>query len=121
MILLLDDDESFRRGVAHHLRDSGYGVAELDSVEELESLRAHNAVSAVVLGAESGGSDLSLADHLHARYPNAPIVIATTCRELAAHPGVHTRDYLYCFCKPVTPSALSRVLDVLLPVTNRAA
>lgn len=121
MILLLDEDDSFRREVARRLREGGYGVAEFDTVKELESFGAHDAVSAVVLGAESGGRDLSVADHLHACYPNAPIVIATTCRELAALPDVHTRDYLYCFCKPVTASALSRVLDVLLPVANRAA
>ncbi len=122
MILLLDQDEHFRNGVAQNLRESGYQVTEFDSADQLGVLEDLGGVTAIVLDSAAHGCDgLSLVDRFHARYPEAPVIIATACRDLAAHPDVHSRDYLYCFCKPLTSSALSRVVDVLLPATDRAA
>ena len=122
MILLLDQDTDFRSCVARNLRENGHQVAELDSADELGHLEGLGEVTAVVLDANASGFEgLDLVDRFHRRYPDAPVIIATACRDLAAHPEVHTRDYLYCFCKPLTSSALSRVIDVLLPAAEKAA
>lgn len=120
MILLFEADESFRAGVAGDLRQRGHRVAEVSAVAELCSSPRHAGVSAILLGSD-GDRSLALADELHDLYPAAAVVIATAQRELAARPEVHQRDFLYCFCKPLSAAALSGMIEILLPTRPRAA
>jgi DNA-binding NtrC family response regulator len=114
MILLLDDDVGFRAGLAGGLRQRGHRVIEMSAARDWQSSDRPERVSAIVLGSD-GDECLRLADRLHEMFPSVPVVIATAQRDLAARPEAHDRDFLYCFCKPLTAAALSGMIEVLLP------
>lgn len=78
-VLLLDDEPSFRRGLAGALRDDGHTVLDFAAVEKLPALTSLGHVTLVVTDYDMPGqSGLRLADRFHAMHPNVPIVIVAS-------------------------------------------
>jgi two-component system nitrogen regulation response regulator GlnG len=113
-VLLVDDDEAFRRGLADNLREDGHAVFDYAAPGEVP-VSTFGAVSVVVTDFDLPGNDgLSFADHVHAEQPNLPVVVVT------AHPGalaiinVVARSFLRFVQKPVDYQCLHRLLHVLV-------
>lgn len=78
-VLLVDDEPSFRQGLAGALRDDGHTVLDFVAVERLPALASLGHVTLVVTDYDMPGqSGLRLADRFHATHPNVPIVIVAS-------------------------------------------
>jgi CheY-like chemotaxis protein len=78
MVVIVDDDSSFRSGLAEHLRDDGHTVAEYDSPAALPPLESLAPPSLLITDYQMPGEDgLRLAKRLHAVHPNVPVIIVT--------------------------------------------
>ena len=81
-----NDDESFRRALAHFIRSLGYTVASFGSAEEfLESNRLDDTVCLITDVQMPGMSGLELQDALLAQGSRVPIIF------VAADPGSRAR------------------------------
>ena len=113
-VLLVDDDEAFRKGLADNLREDGHAVFEYAAAGEVP-LSTLGSVSVVVTDFDLPGNDgLSFADQVHAEQPNLPVVVVT------AHPGALTvinvvaRSFVRLVQKPVDYQCLHRLLHLLV-------
>ena len=78
MVVIVDDDEGFRHGLAEHLRDDGHKVAEYGSPCELPALETLSRASLLITDYQMPGEDgLHLAQRFHAANPQIPVIIVT--------------------------------------------
>jgi len=102
MVLIVDDDEGFRHGLAEHLREDGHSVREYGSPAELPSLDTLSGTTLLITDYHMPGEDgLRLAERFHHANPQVPVIIVT------AHWGQHLDavakklDYLSLCQKPL--------------------
>ncbi len=101
-ILLVDDDEDFRRGFAENLRDDGYGVSDYATPADLPDLEALSDVKLVITDYNMAPQDgLSFADAFHDRHPEVPIVLVTAFPGAEVDQQVARRDFLSWQTKPI--------------------
>jgi DNA-binding NtrC family response regulator len=78
MVLIIDDDEAFRHGLAEHLREDGHPVTAYGSPAELPALTTLSAPTLLITDYQMPGEDgLSLARRFHEVYPEVPVLIVT--------------------------------------------
>ncbi len=113
-VVLVDDDENFRRGLAENLREDGHTVHEYTMASQVPPFGTLGEVGVVVTDLEMPGkSGLIFADQVHAVHPGVPIILLT------AHPAgglvaaAASRSFLRLLYKPFEYSELQRLLHSL--------
>ena len=100
-VLLIDDDEDFRNGLAENLRDDGHVVQEHAGTAELPPLAALGTVGMIIIDyqlAEDNG--LRFADWFHAAHPTVPIVLITAYWTHHLEAEIRARKFLHLLRKP---------------------
>jgi FixJ family two-component response regulator len=116
-VLLVDDDEVFRHGLADNLREDGHAVFEYAGPDEVP-LSAFDAVSVVVTDLELPGNDgLGFAAHVHAVQPRLPVVLVTAHPDALATIDARARSSVSLVQKPVDYQRLHRLLHTLVAGT----
>ena len=113
-ILLVDDDDAFRRGLADNLRDDGHTVLEYSGPDDVPPPSTLGNLSVVVTDYEMPGTNgLRFADRVHAARPILPIVVLTAHHHA---PFVHeaaARSFVHLVYKPVMYPRLHQLLCAL--------
>ncbi len=114
-VLLVDDDEVFRHGLAENLRDDGHVVFEYGKPGDVPPLSALDGVTVVVTDYEMPGSNgLYFADRVHTVQPHLPIVMLTAQREAPLEANAAARDFIQLVHKPVEYQHLHELLHALV-------
>ncbi len=94
MILLLDDDEHFRTGLAECLSDDGHEVRAYASPRAVPDLRQLGHIQAAVADYHLDGENgLDFASRLSSERPAVPIVIATAYADPLLEAAVKKRGF----------------------------
>ncbi len=111
MVLLIDDDDSFRHALAENLRDDGFQVADYAAARELPPLTTLGGVTVLVTDYDLPGTNgLLLADRFHAAYPNVPIIMVTGACTGHLQAQVAARGFVSMLQKPLEYDKLHRLL-----------
>lgn len=112
-IVLIDDEEAFRTGLAGILRDDGHEVREYD-VTELPAEPEPGPVALLITDYHMPGRDgLAVADAFHTTHPDVPIVLLTAHATRALEAEVAARDFVCLLPKPVDYDELHALLHRL--------
>jgi DNA-binding NtrC family response regulator len=110
---VVDDDVSFRVGLAANLEDDGHVVAPYGDPSEVpaEVLRsARVVVSDYQMGAIDG---LTFADGVHAAYPAIAIILATAYWTVELEAEIAARSFVVLCRKPVDYDELHALVHAL--------
>ena len=110
-VIVVDDDESFRTGLAANLAGDGHVVCAYAAPAEVPDIRALGRVQIVLTDYQMAGSDgLRFADAVHQAHPNLPVVLVTAywTRDLEAE--IETRTFLRLCRKPIDYDELHGLL-----------
>jgi CheY-like chemotaxis protein len=119
-VLLVDDDDVFRHGLAESLRDDGVAVLEYAAPDEVPLLSALGRVHVVITDYEMpGGDGLCLADRIHTTNPGVPIVLLTARHGAALRADAAQRPFLSLVYKPVDYTQLRQLLHELAAATRQ--
>ena len=117
MVLLIDNDDDFRIGLAENLRDDGYAVDDYSGPAQLPPLEQLTGVDVVVTDYQMPGEDgLAFAERLHRVHPQLPVVIVTAYSTAHLEGAVRARSFLRLQQKPVDYRQLSGLLSELASV-----
>lgn len=111
MVVLVDDDESFRSALAETLREDGHAVLEFASAVDVPSLHTLPAVDVVITDYDMPGKNgLAFADTIHTEHPHVPVILVTALptSDLVAQTAVRT--YIRLLAKPLNYAELRNVL-----------
>jgi len=112
-VLLVDDDEDFRSGLAAILRDDGHDVRECANAAEVPDADDLDDIEVLITDYEMPGQDgCALADRFHEAHPHAPVVMVTGHRHCAAGPGA--REFLRRLPKPLDYEELHALIHALV-------
>ena len=100
-VVVVDDDASFRSGVAANLEDDGHVVLEYEDPRDVpaSSLDAAHVVVSDYQMAEVDG--ITFADDVHARRPNVSIVLTTAYWTVDMEAEVAMRPFIRLCRKPL--------------------
>jgi DNA-binding NtrC family response regulator len=113
-ILLVDDEASFRSALAGALEDDGHPVSAFGSVEDVPDVAMLADVSVLVTDYDlPGESGFDLADRLHARFPEVPVVVVTAYRNETVDGAAAIRDRLHILDKPLDYETVHTLLHRL--------
>jgi DNA-binding NtrC family response regulator len=102
MVVLVDDDEVFRHGLAENLRDDGHQVVEYGSAEELPALHSLAQPTMLITDFLMPGEDgLRLAHRFHAAHPDVPVIILTANWNEHLESAANTHAFLNVHRKPL--------------------
>lgn len=111
MVVIIDDDDSFRNGLAEHLRDDGHAVTEYASPAALPPLDSMHAPALLITDYEMPGEDgLQLAKRFHEAHPDVPVVIVTARWTEYLDAQVAAGDFLRLIRKPLDYDLFHRTL-----------
>lgn len=98
---MVDDDTSFRLGLAANLQDDGHPVSEYSDPREVpeDAIRRARVVVTDYQMAEVDG--LKFADAVHATTPDAVIVLATAYWTVELEAEIAARDFVELCRKPL--------------------
>lgn len=111
MVLLLDDDEDFRRALADNLADDGIVVHQFGRPSQVPPLDSLERLTMLILDYQMDGENgLDFADRFHASHPEVPVVMVTAYWSAHLDAEVERRGYLTLRRKPVDYEDLARLL-----------
>src|SRR5512143_3952360 len=111
MVLLIDDDEDFRRALADNLADDGRLVIQYARPEEVPPLQTLERLSVLIVDYQTRGEDgLSFADRFHAFHPDIPIVRVRAYLSNHLEGAAAARPFLVLRRKPVDYDELAALL-----------
>jgi DNA-binding NtrC family response regulator len=111
MVLLVDDDDTFRSGLAENLREDGHRVREFAAPADLPALASFEEVSVLITDYQLAGEDgLALADRFHASHPRASVFMITSYWTDHLEAEVANRDFLTLLRKPLDYEEIVRLL-----------
>jgi DNA-binding NtrC family response regulator len=111
MVLLLDDDETFRHALAANLSDDGYRVCEFARPADVPPLPLPEAITMLIVDFEMGGENgLAFADRFHVSHPDVPVVMLTAYWSDYLDREIGARDFITLRRKPVDYDELARLL-----------
>lgn len=120
-VLLLDEDEDFRNGLAEHLRDDGYLVRECAVPDDLPPLDALRDVQLVITDYQLSGDDgLRFSDRFHHTHPDVPIVMVTSFWTHHLEAASRRRHFLHLLLKPLEYTELFALIGQLTARPRRA-
>jgi len=114
-IVVVDDDMSFRSGLAANLADDGHAVSEYGDPQDVppDVIRTADIVlTDFQMGAING---LTFADRVHALHPEAAIVLTTAYWTVEIETAVAARPFLQLCRKPVDYDELHALVHELAP------
>jgi DNA-binding NtrC family response regulator len=113
MVLLLDDDETFRTALSELLSDDGYAVEAYGSIAEMPPLAGRAVPSALITDYQLGrGEDgLEFARRFNVEYPDVPIIMVTAYAPDHLMRSAAAMPYLSLLRKPMPYEDLQRLLD----------
>lgn len=118
-LLVVDDDETFRRRVAAALRGRGFEVSEADSAESaIEKARAFEPSAALVDLRMPGASGLELVSELVALSPEIRVVVLTGYGSIATAVEALKRGAIGYLTKPIDLDSILRAFDGQSPHTQ---
>jgi DNA-binding NtrC family response regulator len=101
VVLIVDDDASFRNGVAALLRDDGHEVHECDGPRDVTMARM-DAVDVLATDYHMAEADgVTFADRVHRQTPDLPIIMVTAYWTVEVEAAVAARPFLHLCRKPV--------------------
>jgi len=101
-ILLVDDDPSFRLGLAGVLGDDGHEVFAYAFPDEVPEDGHLQGVTLLITDYDMPGENgIAFADRFHAARPDVPVVLVTAYRTHAIEALVATRPFLTALSKPL--------------------
>jgi len=113
MVLLLDDDEDFRRALADNLTDDGITVHQFGRPSQVPPLESLEELTMLILDYQMDGENgLDFADRFHRSHPQVPVVMVTAYWSDHLDAEVERRGYLTLRRKPVDYEELARLLPV---------
>jgi DNA-binding NtrC family response regulator len=114
MVLIVDDDEAFRHGLAENLRDDGHRVVEYGSPEEMPALETLPQPRLLITDYQMRGEDgLRLARRFHRAHPEVPVIIVTAHWSEHLDAAVSNSPFLNVHRKPVEYGAFHEVVHQL--------
>ncbi len=100
-VLLIDDDDDFRDGLAENLRDDGHRVEERADPPPLTALRGLSNFAVVIIDYQLPDDDgVRFADRLHAVHPEIPIILITAYWTDHLEAQIEARAFLHLVRKP---------------------
>ena len=112
MILLLDDDDTFRSALAETLRDDGYEVADYAEPSQLPPLGTFDRVTNVIADWQMPTSDgITFADKFHAVHRDVPVIVITAYSTDGLEAQVAARPFVQLLPKPVDYGTLLSLLS----------
>ena len=112
-ILLVDDDDDFRYGLAEILRDDGHHVQEFSSPTQV-SVGQLDGVDLVVTDQTMDGEDgLSFAQRVHQLRPRIPIILVTACSAAHVEETAERSGYISLLYKPLDYDVMERLVGRL--------
>jgi len=101
-ILLVDDDPSFRHGLAGVLGDDGHEVFAYAFPDEVPEDSRLEGVTLLITDYEMPGENgVAFADRFHAAHPDVPVLLVTAYRTHPIDAQVATRPFLTALSKPL--------------------
>jgi len=111
-VLLVDDDEDFRTGLAAILREDGHDVRECANADEVPETGSLDDIEVLITDYEMPGEDgCALADRFHEAHPHTPVVMVTGHHHCAGGPA--ERDFLRRLPKPLNYEELHTLIHLL--------
>lgn len=112
-ILLVDDDDDFRYGLAENLRDDGHQVREFSSPTQV-ALGQLEGVDLIVTDQSMAGEDgLSFAQRVHRLRPRIPIILVTASSSPFVEDAVERSGYISLLHKPLDYDCVERLVGEL--------
>lgn len=119
-ILLVDDDDDFRYGLAENLRDDGHQVREYSNPAQV-SVGQLDGVDLIVTDQTMDGEDgLSFAQRVHRLRPRIPIILMTACSTAHVEESVERSGYISLLHKPLDYAHMERLVGELTGSTPDA-
>jgi two-component system nitrogen regulation response regulator GlnG len=116
MILLVDNDEDFRHGLAENLRDDGHQVLEFSRPGDLPPLAQLGAVELAVTDylMEGGENGLAFAHRFHGARPKVPVVLLTAYSTAQIEAAAARSGFISLLHKPLDYGQLQRIISRLV-------
>lgn len=112
-VVVVDDDASFRSGLAANLEDDGHVVGQYADPQDVPA-EAMRAARVVVTDYQMAAIDgLTFADQVHAAWPETAIVLATSYWTVEIEAAVSARDFLQLCRKPMDYDELHELVHRL--------
>ncbi|MCC6848031.1 MAG: response regulator [Deltaproteobacteria bacterium] len=110
-VLLVDDEASFRMSLADMLRDDGHVVWDYGTPADIPRQGSEGTVTVVISDYDMPGmTGIALADELHARHREVPVVIVTAYRTRSIEAQVAGRPFMRLVDKPIDYEVLHALL-----------
>ncbi len=118
-VLLIDDDDDFRDGLAENFRDDGHRVEESAVPPPLAALQGVSNLGLVILDYQLPDDDgVRFADRVHAAHPEIPIILITTFWTDHLEAQIAARAFLHLVRKPFDYGQLHDLAHRLAIGTN---
>src|ERR1041385_8151630 len=112
-ILLVDDDEDFRHGLAENLRDDGHHVLEYfqpDKIPDAQLSAANLVITDYMMNGEEG---FAFANRLHRLRPNVPVILVTAYSTAQIEKAVAASGFISLLHKPFDYMRLENLIGDL--------
>jgi two-component system response regulator GlrR len=111
-ILVIDDDEDFRRGLAENLRDDGYAVQEYAAAGEVPPQLS--GIDLVITDYWMAGENgLSFAHRFRTEHPSVPVVMITAHSTPEVEKEAAASGFISMLHKPVRYEHVHRLIENL--------
>lgn len=113
IVVLVDDEDTFRTALAETLRDDGHEVIEYKAANDAAALQ-QDEVEVLITDYEMPAVDgLAFADRFHTSHPTVPVVLITAFPTANLVTHATARHYLRLLRKPLDYNDLRSVLSDL--------
>lgn len=115
MVLIVDEDDGFRNGLAENLRDDGHQVVEYGSPSEIPSFKGLAKPQLLITDYQMEGEDgLRLAHRFHDVHTDVPVIIVTSHWSEHLDAAVNAHPLLNLSRKPLEYSEFHKLVHRLV-------
>lgn len=112
-ILLVDDEEDFRRGLAEMLRDDGHDVLEYSRPEGVPSADVSKADLVITDYTMDGEDGLAFAHRFHRWRPSVPVILVTAYSTAQLESAVAASGFISLLHKPLNYMRMEQLIGDL--------
>jgi len=110
-VLLVDDDEDFRHGLAENLRDDGHRVLEYSRPDEIPDAQLPAADLVITDYMMNGEDGLAFANRLHRSHPNVPVILVTAYSTVQVEKAVAASGFISLLHKPLDYMRMEKLIE----------